>query len=163
MVRRGSTDGDLPDGPLRENAMSVEAILKDKGARVVTITPGESVAQAVRVLADENIGALVVSADGKQVDGILSERDVLHGLARHGASLLDQTVSAVMSREVYTSSPGEPLDRLMAKMTDRRIRHLPVIVGGELSGIVSIGDVVKRRLGDIEHETEALREYIVQA
>ncbi len=143
--------------------MNVESILKAKGSRVVTITPGETVGRAAALLAAENIGALVVSPDGARVDGILSERDIVHGLAREGAGLLDRTVEQVMTHGIYACAPGDPLDRLMSQMTDRRIRHLPVVVGGRLEGIVSIGDVVKSRLGEIEHETETLREYIVQA
>ncbi len=143
--------------------MSVESILRTKGSRVVTIVPGETVARAAALLARENIGAVVVSADGRRVAGILSERDIVQGLAREGATLMDRKVEAVMTREVHCCAPGDPLDRLMAQMTDRRIRHLPVMVDGRLEGIVSIGDVVKARLGEIEHETEALREYIVQA
>jgi CBS domain-containing protein len=142
--------------------MNVEGILKAKGSRVVTITPRETVARAVAVLAGENIGALIVSTDGQRVEGVLSERDVVHGLARDGAALLDRTVESVMTRNIYTSAPGDAVDRLMSQMTDRRIRHLPVVVDGRLRGIVSIGDVVKSRLDEIERETEALREYIVK-
>ncbi len=143
--------------------MNVEDILRTKGSRVVTVAPRETVARALAVLAEENIGALVVSVDGARVDGILSERDIVQGLARDGAKLLDRTVESLMTRNAYCSAPGDAVDQLMSQMTERRIRHLPVLVDGRLAGIVSIGDVVKSRLGEIENETEALREYIVHA
>ena len=142
--------------------MNVETILKSKGSRVVTIAPDETVARAVSVLEAHDIGALVVSADGVRVQGIVSERDIVRGLAMEGSGLLDRAVVEIMTREVYICAPDDTVAELMAKMTDRRIRHLPVLVDDRLRGIVSIGDVVKNRLGEIERETEALREYIVR-
>ena len=142
--------------------MSVHSILKSKGSKVVTIAPGETVARALSVLEAHDIGAIVVSGDRSSVQGILSERDIVRGLAQHGPELLDRTVSEVMTHHVYTCAPEDSLADLMSQMTDRRIRHLPVVADGRLQGIVSIGDVVKHRLGEMAQETEALREYIVR-
>ena len=142
--------------------MNVETILKSKGSNVVTVAPGETVAHALSVLEAHEIGALVVSADRVRVLGILSERDVVRGLARQGAELLDNPVSEIMTSDVYFCEPDDTVAELMSQMTDRRIRHLPVVVDGRLRGIVSIGDVVKSRLGEVESEKDALREYIVR-
>jgi CBS domain-containing protein len=128
----------------------------------VTIAPDETVARALSVLEAHEIGALVVSADRVRAQGILSERDIVRGLALRGPELLEAKVSEVMTSEVYTCEPGDTVAELMSQMTERRIRHLPVVVDGKLNGIVSIGDVVKNRLGEVESETEALREYIVR-
>ena len=142
--------------------MNVESILKSKGSSVVTIAPDETVARALSILEAHEIGALVVSADRVRVEGILSERDIVRGLALRGPGLLEVKVSEVMTPEVYVCEPGDTVAELMSQMTQRRIRHLPVVVSGQLQGIVSIGDVVKHRVGEIESETEALREYIVR-
>jgi CBS domain-containing protein len=142
--------------------MNVESILKTKGSSVVTIAPDETVVRALSILEAHEIGALVVSADRIRVQGILSERDIVRGLALRGPELLDVKVSEVMTSEVYVCEPDDTVAELMSQMTERRIRHLPVVVDGKLKGIVSIGDVVKNRLGEIESETEALREYIVR-
>ncbi len=109
---------------------------------------------------DERIGALVVSEDNIEVLGIISERDIVRGLADHGLDLLDMRVDELMTREVFTCAPTDRTSKLMAKITERRIRHLPVIENGALCGIVSIGDVVKVRLDEIESEANALRDYI---
>jgi CBS domain-containing protein len=142
--------------------MSVETILKTKGSSVVTVAPGETVAHALSILEAHDIGALVVGSGSGAVEGIISERDIVRGLVREGPVLLDRKVSEVMTREVYTCEPDDSVTDLMSQMTGRRIRHLPVLVDGRLRGIVSIGDVVKYRLGEMERETEALREYIVR-
>jgi len=142
--------------------MNVETILKSKGSRVVTVAPGDTVGRALSVLEAHDIGALVVSADRLAVQGIVSERDIVRELARQGAGLLERPVSEVMTRDVYVCEPGDTIAELMSQMTGRRIRHLPVVVDGNLTGIVSIGDVVKYRLGEIESEKDALREYIVR-
>jgi len=140
--------------------MNVEAILKRKGTQVTTIAPDATVSAALDLLRAKAIGAVVVSADGSAPDGILSERDIVRGLANHGASLLDQRVSQVMTRNVITCSPHDKIADLMGLMTERRIRHLPVMRQGRLAGIVSIGDVVKNRLDEIEFEADSLKTYI---
>ena len=143
--------------------MNVETILRTKGREVATIRPGETVGAAVDALISRNIGALVVSEDGERVDGIISERDIVHALARHGSRLLHVGVAEVMTQPVVTCDPTEGVGELMAEMTNRRIRHLPVVENGRLCGIVSIGDVVKNRLDEIEFEAHSLRSFIAGA
>jgi CBS domain-containing protein len=140
--------------------MNVETILRTKGRAVATIRPDETVGAAIDTLISRNIGALVASEDGDTVDGIISERDIVHALARHGARLLILTVDQVMTRPVVTCNPAESISELMAEMTNRRIRHLPVVQDGRLCGIVSIGDLVKNRLDEIEYEANSLRSFI---
>lgn len=141
--------------------MNVQSILGSKGSAVVTITSASSLADAVRTLRDAGVGALIVSNDGTHIDGIVSERDVVRALANHGASVLGRQVSSVMSPDVVTCRTGDSVDSLMQAMTERRIRHLPVVDdGGVLGGIVSIGDVVKSRLGQLESENQHLVDYI---
>ena len=143
--------------------MNVDAILREKGGAVVTIAPEATIGEAVAVLRKRSIGALVVSGDGITPDGILSERDVVRGLAREGTRLLERRVEDVMTRAVVTCGRNDHVRDLMALMTERRIRHLPVMHDGRLAGIVSIGDVVKNRLGEIESEAESLKTYIAGA
>ena len=143
--------------------MNVETILGTKGRAVATIRPEDTVGAAVEALVSGNIGALVASEDGEHVDGIISERDIVHALARHGDALLALTVAEVMTRSVVTCDPTESVAELMAEMTNRRIRHLPVVQNGLLCGIVSIGDVVKNRLDEIEYEARSLRSFIAGA
>ena len=143
--------------------MDVETILRSKGRAVATIRPDETVGAAVEALVSGNIGALVASQDGEAVDGIISERDIVHALARHGTALLALSVAEVMTRSVVTCDPTESVAELMAEMTNRRIRHLPVVQNGLLCGIVSIGDVVKNRLDEIEYEARSLRSFIAGA
>jgi len=143
--------------------MNVETILDTKGRAVATIRPEDTVGAAVEALVSGNIGALVASEDGEHVDGIVSERDIVHALARHGDALLALTVAEVMTRSVVTCDPTESVAELMAEMTNRRIRHLPVVENGLLCGIVSIGDVVKNRLDEIEYEARSLRSFIAGA
>ena len=140
--------------------MKLESILDHKGTDVVTIAPDASVRDLVRLLTSRGIGAVVVSADGRRVDGIVSERDVVHALAEDEQAL-DATVRSVMSTTVQCAPPDASIDELMSVMTNQRIRHIPVTdVAGDLSGIVSIGDVVKIRLGELEGERSALLDYI---
>ncbi len=140
--------------------MNVETILAGKGRDVATIAPDATIADAVRLLQTRRVGAVVVSTDGKVVSGILSEHDIVHGLAEHGGALLDRRVDEFMTRDVETCA-GRDTDReVLALMTERRFRHLPVLENGVLAGIVSIGDVVKSRLDDIASEAEAMRDYI---
>jgi CBS domain-containing protein len=141
--------------------MNVQAILSRKGTAVATVQPVATLAQATASLRDHGIGALVVSANGRTIDGILSERDVVRALAAHGGSTLGRDVASAMSANVVVCQPDDTVDQLMAMMTDRRIRHLPVLdTRGELAGIISIGDVVKARLGELELENNQLHDYI---
>lgn len=141
--------------------MNVQEILSAKGSTVATIQPGASLSDATASLRDHGIGALIVSSDGSTIDGILSERDVVRSLAAHGATTLGRLVSSAMSDEVVTCAPGDTVDELMALMSDRRFRHLPVTdESGLLVGIISIGDVVNARLGQLEHENDQLHDYI---
>jgi CBS domain-containing protein len=143
--------------------MNVETILRTKGRTVATIRPDETVGAAVDELISRNIGALVVSEDGESVDGIISERDVVHALAAHGINLMSLKIAEVMTRPVVTCDPADSVDRLMAEMTNRRFRHFPVVEDGRLCGIVSIGDVVKNRLDEVEYEARSLRSFIAGA
>jgi CBS domain-containing protein len=141
--------------------MNVQSILAGKGSDVATIGHTASLSDAAAALRDRGVGALVVSNDGQHIDGIVSERDLVRALAAHGAGALGRTVGSVMSTEVVTCGAADSVDDLMASMTERRIRHLPVVnTQGLLAGIVSIGDVVKARLGDLETENQALVEYL---
>ncbi|HVH75175.1 MAG TPA: CBS domain-containing protein [Stellaceae bacterium] len=143
--------------------MNVETILRDKGRWVATIRPEATIAEAVKQLSAQNVGALVVSDDSDGVDGILSERDIVQALAEHGAELLNERVAAVMTRRVATCDPEDSVGDLMAEMTRRRIRHFPVVRDERLVGIVSIGDLVKSRLDEIEYEARSLRSFIIGA
>lgn len=139
--------------------MNVQSILGRKGTDVATIAQTASVCDAVRLLARRRVGALVVSGDGRAIEGIISERDIVQVAA--DGRLDDLSVGAVMSTQVVTCTSGDGVDRLMELMTERRIRHLPVVdEQGHLAGIVSIGDVVKARLTALEHENQALADYI---
>lgn len=140
--------------------MLVRTILAQKGTEVATIEPGSTVADAVAQLGTKRIGALVVSPDGLTIEGILSERDVVRGLASQGPGVLDQPVSALMTSEVTTCVSDDTADMLMGLMTDQRIRHLPVVEAGSLCGLVSIGDVVKARVGELQVEAQTLQEYL---
>ena len=138
--------------------MKVASILKVKTTRVVTMPPGTSIATIARKLRDEQIGSLVVSDDGATVLGIVTERDIVHGLADRGPSLLDLPVSLLMTRTPVTCTPDDDIQTVMSRMTRLRVRHLPVVVAGRLHGIVSIGDVVKHRLDELELEANVLRD-----
>jgi CBS domain-containing protein len=140
--------------------MNVETILRTKGRDVATIGPEATIGEAVQRLGARGIGALVVSQDGTQVDGILSERDVVRGLADRGAALLSERVGDLMTRRVHSCAPEDAVEDLMGMMTQKRIRHLPVVKDDALCGIVSIGDVVKYRLDEIEFEASSLRNMI---
>jgi CBS domain-containing protein len=141
--------------------MNVQTILAHKGSDVATIAQTASLDEAVGVLGQRRIGALVVSGDGRAINGIISERDIVQRVATQGMSALAGTVGSAMSTDIVTCSASDGLDRLMELMTDRRIRHLPVVdERGQLCGIVSIGDVVKARLAELELENRALADYI---
>jgi CBS domain-containing protein len=140
----------------------IAEVLRRKGSLVATVTPDSSVADAVRKLAEHDVGALVVSADGAHIDGIVSERDVARHLHRVGPQLLSEPVRAIMTADVRTCSLNDKVDELMVVMTEHRIRHLPVVEGVALVGIVSIGDVVKSRVGDLEGERNDLIAYVTR-
>jgi CBS domain-containing protein len=127
---------------------------------VVTVGPDTATAEVVAVLADRRIGAVVVSADGRHIDGVLSERDVVAALAGHGAGALAEPARRWMTSPVVTCEPDTTVESLMATMTERRVRHVPVHVDGVLAGVVSIGDVVKDHISALETETQVLHDYI---
>ena len=141
--------------------MQIGDILARKGRDVDIVRPDSYVSTVVSLLKLKGIGALVVSDDGKTVSGIISERDVVRGLAEHGAAVLELSVADLMTANVRTCRAGMKVTEAMAEMTSRRIRHLPVVGAGGLEGIISIGDVVKQRLDELETETSVLRDYIV--
>lgn len=140
--------------------MRVATILTTKGSTVATIHPSATVAEAAAELRLRGVGSLVVSNDGRTITGILSERDIVRRLAERGETTLHQTVQMLMTQEVRTCSPSDTCDDLMRVMTEHRTRHLPVVVDGVLSGIVSIGDIVKARVDELEAEARTLHEYI---
>jgi CBS domain-containing protein len=140
--------------------MRVSGLLKAKGNDVVTLTPDTAVTEVLAVLAQHHIGAVVVSAGGRRIDGVVSERDIVRALADRGAAAMSEPASAIMTSEVFSCRPDTTVEELMTLMTARRIRHVPVLAEGELIGIVSIGDVVKDRIRDLESETQVLHEYI---
>jgi CBS domain-containing protein len=143
--------------------MTVKAILSRKGSDVLTIEPTATLAAAVELLAARRIGAVVITGPERQVIGILSERDIVRAFAASGAAALDQQVGQVMTRKVMTCTEAETVASLMERMTQGKFRHLPVVERGRLVGIVSIGDIVKHRLGEMENESSAMREYILTA
>jgi CBS domain-containing protein len=143
--------------------MTVRAILEVKGRECTTIAPDATLGEAARLLSQKRIGALVITGPDRRVVGILSERDIVRHVAEKGARALEESVGSVMTREVVTCGEDETIPDLMEKMTARRFRHMPVVEAGRLAGIVSIGDVVKHRLAEMERESEALRQYIATA
>ncbi len=140
--------------------MTVATILKTKGNNIVTVNVGESVADTAVLLAKYKIGAVLVLDQTGKVTGVLSERDIVRALATSGSGCLNQNVEDLMTKDVICCAPSDTIDQVMALMTDRRIRHLPVMDGSELKGFISIGDVVKRRISDVEQEAAAMRDYI---
>jgi CBS domain-containing protein len=140
--------------------MRITDVLRRKGDQVVTIAPTHSVRELLRLLAENRVGALVVSAGDGQVDGIASERDIVRKLHSDGDAELDREVSAIMTEVVRTCVPEDSLEDVMGAMTEHRIRHVPVIVQDRLSGIVSIGDLVKHRLEELQSERDHLTAYI---
>lgn len=141
--------------------MKVASILKRKGTDVVTVRPDVTIAAAARELDAKGIGAVMVSEDGRSMLGILSERDIVKGLVLYGGRVVDLRVSDLMTRTLVTCTPDDSVTRLMADMTRHRVRHLPVMDGHQLRGIVSIGDVVKHRLEELETEANILREAFI--
>jgi CBS domain-containing protein len=143
--------------------MTVKAILSGKGNDVTTIEPAATIAQAAKLLAERRIGAVLVLGIEGRVAGILSERDIVRALSERGAGVLDDRVDQVMTRKVFTCSESDTVAQVMEQMTAGKFRHVPVVDQGQLVGIISIGDVVKFRLNEIESESNALREYILTA
>ena len=141
--------------------MTARTILKRKGTDTVTIHDGELIATAANVLAQENIGALIVTDDVERVMGIISERDIVRSLATHGAQTLKKTVHELMTSQTATCTLDDNVKDLMRTMTQQRVRHLPVMEDGVLRGIVSIGDLLKYRLEEIETEQQVLRERLM--
>ena len=143
--------------------MHVEQILNRKGSTVVSVTPESRIAEALGTLAAHDVGALLVRDGSGKVCGILSERDIVRALAREGEACLSSPVSALMTSELICCGPGDSIDSVMALMTERRVRHLPVMTGERLHGLISIGDVVKHRMEEVQREAAAMREYISAA
>jgi CBS domain-containing protein len=142
--------------------MNVEYILASKGREVKTIKPDALVEDALHRLRAERMGSLVVSENGTNLIGIISDRDILYAIADHGIDVLGESVGSVMTEKVFTCSREDRVSAIMALMTNRRIRHIPVVEkDGRLCGMISIGDVVKHHLDEIQGEAEAMREYII--
>lgn len=142
--------------------MTVRAILDTKGIQVVSIDADATVSSVVTLLGERRIGAVLVMS-GDRMEGIISERDIVRALAERGATMMDEQVRALMTTRVMTCHKGDTVASVMEKMTEGKFRHLPVIEDGRVVGIVSIGDVVKHRLSEFEHEQEELRDYIKTA
>jgi CBS domain-containing protein len=142
--------------------MNVATVIQHKGGNVVTARPDSSIAEICNLLRSARIGAVVISPDRVRVEGIVSERDIVRALAEHGVAALSKTAADLMTRDVITCAPDEDVAGLMTVMTTGRFRHVPVCDEGALVGIVSIGDVVRVRVDEIEHEAEALRTYVTQ-
>jgi len=140
--------------------MFVSDILSQKGGLVFTVTPGTTLAQIAQQLSTRRIGSVLIMAEADTMVGIVSERDLVRALASHGAAALELEARHVMTRDVQTCHPDDPIEHVMETMTQGRFRHLPVVDHGELIGLISIGDVVKARLEETRHETEALKAYI---
>ena len=140
--------------------MRISDVLRVKGTQIVTVTPDTRVRRLLAVLAEHRIGAVVVSGNGTSVDGIASERDIVRALAERGAAVLSEPVTAIYTAQVRTVTPQTSLEEVMRMMTVHRVRHAPVVADGGLAGIVSIGDVVKTRIDELETERAALTGYI---
>jgi CBS domain-containing protein len=143
--------------------MTVKTVLSGKPPGVLTIAPDETLAVAAKMLAERRIGALVVLGPDQRVSGILSERDIIHCFATYGTAAFERRVEDAMTRKVVTCSQSDTVASIMEQMTSGKFRHLPVVEQGRLIGIISIGDVVKYRLGEMEREQNALKEYILTA
>ena len=142
--------------------MTVRRILQHKGdTGIVTVAPGSPVAEAASILAERRIGTVIVSPDGKRAAGILSERDIVRGVAREGAAVLDRPVDDLMTRRLETCPLDERADRVLARMTEGRFRHMPVVEDGEMIALISLGDVVKMRLDEVRAERDALEDMVM--
>ena len=143
--------------------MVIAGILKHKGSAVTSVTAGMTIAEVAQVLGSKRIGAVLVMDSADQVLGILSERDIVANLAEHGPETLKMTAAQLMTSEVQTATSRTTVDEAMAMMTAGRFRHMPVVEAGRLVGLVSIGDVVKAKITDAEHEVDSLRAYVAGA
>lgn len=143
--------------------MNAGRILSEKGREVFTVTPSTSLLDAARELTDRRVGAVVIMEDSGRPQGVFSERDLARALAGEGAAVLTEPVSGVMSRNLVTAGVNAGIDELMGLMTQRRVRHILILEDGELVGLVSIGDVVKRKIAEAEAEAESLKNYIESA
>jgi CBS domain-containing protein len=146
----------------KETTMTVRAILDSKGHQIQSVEPDAKLSAAIKILAERKIGAVLAMSKGR-IEGILSERDIVRVLGERGAGVLDEPVSAVMTRKVVSCKPADTVAAIMEMMTMGKFRHLPVIDGERVVGLISIGDVVKWRVGEYEMEQEALRDYIKTA
>jgi CBS domain-containing protein len=140
--------------------MKLAELIKGRHQDIIRIRANSKIAEAANTLTAKKIGALLVEDDSGEIVGILSERDIVRGMGKHGADLHDVGVSELMTRELIRCSPDDTVNEAMAMMTDRRIRHLPVFADGKLVGLVSIGDLVKSRIMEVQSEAEALRQYM---
>jgi CBS domain-containing protein len=140
--------------------MNVKTILAAKGGDLVSIEPTADLAAAAQLLAARRIGAVVIRGAGGRLAGILSERDIVRAIAENGAAALTQSVGQIMTRNVATCTEDDTIANIMERMTAGKFRHMPVMNNGQMVGLVSIGDVVKQRVGEIEEESEAIRDYI---
>jgi len=143
--------------------MTVSMILADKGREIVSIEPAATLKSAATLLAEKRIGAVLILGADHRIIGILSERDIVRAIGERGVAALDEPVSQTMTRKVSTCTEGETLVSIMERMTEGKFRHVPVVDQGRLAGIVSIGDVVKHRLREMEHDSAAMRDYILTA
>ncbi|MGD0421515.1 MAG: CBS domain-containing protein [Xanthobacteraceae bacterium] len=143
--------------------MTVSVILADKGRDIVTIEPNATLGAAVHLLAEKRIGAALILGADRRIAGIISERDVVRALAERGAAALDEPVSRTMTRKVETCTESEAVATIMERMTAGKFRHMPVVAQGRLIGVVSIGDIVKHRVHEMERESVAMRDYIMTA
>lgn len=142
--------------------MRIADVIHKKGATVATLSAESTVQELITLLTDQGIGAVVVSEDGQQVSGIVSERDVVFGISTVGTDILNKPISSIMTSDVHTASPADDLENVAALMTEHRIRHMPVVVEGSLGGIVSIGDIVKHRIIELQGERDQLVGYLQQ-
>ncbi|HBH45580.1 MULTISPECIES: CBS domain-containing protein [Hyphomonas] len=140
--------------------MTIDQILKDKGFAIISVSAGETLAAAAQTLDAKRIGAVVALDDDGSIVGVLSERDIVRHVARQGASALNLNVGDAMTRDVITVESSSKIDDALQLMTDRRIRHLPVLTGGKLAGVISIGDLVKWKIAETEAEAEAMKSYL---
>jgi CBS domain-containing protein len=143
--------------------MTVSIILAGKGRDIVTIEPNASLAEAIKMLAEKRIGAALILGADRRIAGIISERDIVRALAERGATVLGEPVSQTMTRKVETCNQNETVATIMERMTAGKFRHMPVVDQGRLVGIVSIGDIVKHRVHEMERESVAMRDYITTA
>ncbi len=143
--------------------MTVSIILASKGREVVTVEPNASLAEAVRILAEKRIGAALILGADRRIAGIISERDIVRALAERGAAVLEEPVSRTMTRKVESCNESETVSHIMERMTAGKFRHMPVVDQGQPVGVVSIGDIVKYRLHEMERESTAMRDYIMTA